>query len=111
MQERLVLEKVQMPPRLVRGVMQRTATLRTVLGRAGEPGTTLEVQIQIQLSPLDVELGPYHPPRPAEPQRRSEQAQLIHTPATPCYATITDSHAANETITPSSTHHAETTHT
>jgi len=26
-----------------------------------------------------------------------------------CYATITDSHAANETITPSSTRHAETT--
>jgi hypothetical protein len=30
-------------------------------------------------------------------------------PLCPCYATITDSHAANETITPSSTHHAGTT--
>jgi hypothetical protein len=28
---------------------------------------------------------------------------------TPCYVTITDSHAANETITPSSTRHAGTT--
>jgi hypothetical protein len=30
---------------------------------------------------------------------------------TPCYATITDSHAANETITSSSTRHAGTIHT
>jgi hypothetical protein len=49
--------------------------------------------------------------RPAQPQRRREQPQLIHTPTTPCYATITDSHAANETTTPSSTRHAGTTPT
>jgi hypothetical protein len=91
--------------------MHRTATLGTVPGRTREPGTTVETQIQIQLSGLGVELAARHPPRPAEPQRRREQPQLIHTPTTPCYATITDSHAANETITPSSTRHAETTPT
>jgi hypothetical protein len=109
MQERLMLKKVQMPPRLLRAVMHRTTTVRTVPGRARKPGTTLKLQIQIQLSGLGVELGPYHPPRPAQPQRRREQPQLIHTPTTPCYATITDSHAPNETLTPSSTRHAETT--
>jgi hypothetical protein len=65
-----------------------------------------------QLCGLDaVELGPRHPPRPAQPQRRREQPQLIHTPTAPCYATITDSRTANETTTPSSTRHAGTTHT
>jgi hypothetical protein len=48
-QERLVLEEVQMPPRLLHGIMHRTATVRTVLGRAREPGTTIKGQVQIQL--------------------------------------------------------------
>jgi hypothetical protein len=89
--------------------MHRTVTLHALLGRTPEPGTTITTQIQIQLGSLGIELGPRHPPRPAEPQRRGEQPQLIHTPMTPCYATITDSHAANETITPSSTRHTATT--
>jgi len=109
MQQRPMLEKVQMPPRLVHGVMHRAATVGTLLGRTPKPGTTLEVQVQIQLGSLGVELAAYHPPRPTQPQRRGEQPQLIHTPTTPCYATITDSHAANETTTTSSTRHAETT--
>jgi hypothetical protein len=36
----------------------------------------------IQLGRLDIELGPHHPPRLAQPQRRREQPQLIHTPVT-----------------------------
>ena len=43
MQERLVLKEVQMPPRLLHRVMHRTATMRAVLGRACEPGTTSKV--------------------------------------------------------------------
>ncbi len=91
--------------------MHRTVTVRAILGRTPEPGTTIKTQIQIQLGRLGIELGPRHPPRPAQPQRRGEQPQLIHTPTTPCYETVTDSHAANEMITPSSTRHAATTPT
>ena len=108
-QQRPMLEKIQMPPRLVHRVMHRTRTLRAVLGRTPEPGPTIKTQIQIQLGGLGVEPAPDHPPRPAQPQRRHEQPQLIHTPATPSYATITDNHTANETITPSSTRHTGTT--
>jgi len=100
-----------MPPGVLRAVMHRTTILRTVPGRAGEPGTALEIEGQIQPGPLRVELAAHHPPRPAQPQRRREQPQLIHTPTTPCYATITDSHAPNETPTPSSTRHAAPTPT
>jgi hypothetical protein len=48
-QERLVLEEVQVPPGVLRAVVHRTGPLCTVLGRAGEPGTSLEIQVQIQL--------------------------------------------------------------
>jgi hypothetical protein len=75
MQERLCWEKVQMPPRPLRGVMQRVATVDTVPGRAGEARATLEVQVQVQLGGLSVELAARHPPRPAHPQRRREQKQ------------------------------------
>ena len=86
--------------------------LRTTLGRTpDEPGTTIKIRIQIQLGPLGIELAARHPLRPAQPQRRCEQAQLIHTLTTPCRATITDSHTANETIAPSSIRHAGTTPT
>ncbi len=81
-----------MPPRLVHSVMHRTVTVRALLGRTPEPGTTIKPQIQIQLGNLGVELSPCHPPRPAQPQRRSKQPQLIHTlqpPATRPSRTVT----------------------
>ena len=34
---------------------------------------------------------------------------ILFFPLSPCYVTITDSHTANETISPSSTRHAGTT--
>ena len=68
MQQRLVLKEVQVPPRLGRGVVHRTPAVSTVLGRTGEPGTTTELQIQIQPGLLRVELGPRHPPRRGQPQ-------------------------------------------
>jgi hypothetical protein len=64
MQKRPVLEKVQMPPRPLHGVMHWTAPLRTVLGRTREPGTTIKAQIQVQLGGLGIELAARHPPRP-----------------------------------------------
>ena len=82
MQERLVLKEVQVPPRLVRSVVHRAATVRAARGRTGKPGTTTELQVQIQPGLLRVELGARHPPRLAQPQRRREQPQLVHTDST-----------------------------
>ena len=61
MQQRPMLEKVQMPPRLLHRVMHRTTTMRAILGRTPEPSTTITIQIQIQLGGLGAELGPRHP--------------------------------------------------
>jgi len=80
MLQRLVPEEVQMPPRLVRGVMHRAGIVRAAPGWTGKPGAPIELQVQVQPGLLRIELGARHPPRPAHPQRRREQAQLVHTP-------------------------------
>ena len=102
-----MLKEVQVPPRLVRGVVHRTGAVSAVRGRTGEPGTTAELQVQIQPGLLRVELGARYPPRLAQPQRRREQPQLVHR-LDLFHATVTDGHAVNETIFPPSTRHAGT---
>ena len=102
-----MLKEVQVPPRLVRSVVHRAATVRAARGRTGKPGTTTELQVQIQPGLLRVELGARHPPRLAQPQRRREQPQLVHR-LDLFHATVTDGHAVNETIFPPSTRHAGT---
>ena len=82
MQQRLVPEEVQVPPRLVRGVVHRAGIVPAARGRTGEPGTPVELQVQVQPGLLRVELGTCHPPRPSQPQRRREQPQLVHTDQT-----------------------------
>jgi hypothetical protein len=80
MQQRLVLEEVQMPPRLVRSVVHPAGIVRATPDRTGEPGTPIELKVQVQPGLLRIELSARHPPRPGQPQRRREQAQLVHTP-------------------------------
>ena len=81
-QERLVLEEIQMPPRLVVGVMHRAPIPPTAGLRAGEPGTARVAHMKIQPASVLGEDGVGHPPRLTQPQRRGEQPQLarVHLP-------------------------------
>ncbi len=109
MQERLVLEKVQMPPRLVAVSCSGQAPCAQPL--AGHANRAPRSKSRYRSSWVRSASNSLRVTRhgPLNPNAAVNNLQLSHTPTTPCYATITDSHAANETITPSSTRHAGTT--
>ena len=78
-QVRLVLEEVQMTPRLGLGVVHRARRLVTL--RTGKPGTTGKVDAQIHPALLGVERGLDHPPRLDHPQPGRKHLELVHTTA------------------------------
>src|SRR5690606_3696901 len=74
--ERLVLEEVQVSPRLLARVV-RLAALRTTL-RAGERTARLEIDIQIQLPRRRIELRARNAPRPGKVQGLLKQVGVTH---------------------------------
>ena len=68
-QQRAMLEEVQMPPRLVLRVVDRAALASAF--RAGEPAPARKIHVQIELAILDRKLAARHLPR-----RRQTQGQL-----------------------------------
>ena len=84
--ERLVLEEVQMPPHALPRVMHRTRGLAAPRFRAGEPRTRREPDRDMQFPPavlLVTELHARHPPRVRQLQGGGEQRRGIHTPKLP----------------------------
>src|SRR5208337_4403061 len=75
-QERAVLEEVQMPPRLVLRVVNR-ATLAAAL-RAGEPAPTRKIHVQIEPTILDRKLAARHHPRRPQPKGQLEKIGVSH---------------------------------
>ena len=83
--ERLVLEEVQMPPHALPRVMHRTRGLAAPRFRAGEPRTRREPDRDMQFPSavlLVTELHARHPPRVRQLQGGGEQRRGIHTPQT-----------------------------
>src|SRR5208283_4121154 len=76
--ERAMLEEVQMPPRLVLRVVNRT-TLASAL-RAGEPAPTRKIHVQIEPTILDRKLGSRHHPRRLQPKGQLEKIGVSHRP-------------------------------
>ena len=84
--ERLVLEEVQMPPHALPRVMHRTRGLAAPRFRAGEPRTRREPDRDMQFPSavlLVTELHARHPPRVRQLQGGGEQRRGIHTPKLP----------------------------
>lgn len=84
--ERLVLEEVQMPPHALPRVMHRTRGLAAPRFRAGEPRTRREPDRDMQFPSavlLVAELHARHPPRVRQLQGGGEQRRGIHTPKLP----------------------------
>jgi len=79
-QVRLMLKEVQMPPRLLLGVMHLQP--RPVALRAREPRSLREVEPQIQPLGLRVELDAQHLPRVAQPERGLEENKILRLHAT-----------------------------
>ena len=75
-QVRLVLEEVEVPPRLVRRVVDRAGSL-VALGtcEARSPG---EVEVQVEAVAGGVEVHGHHSPRVLQSQRGLEQLQVVH---------------------------------
>jgi hypothetical protein len=77
-QEGLVLEEVQVTPRLLRRVVD-LATGGVAL-RASEARAPLEIDAQLKAPLTGIEGRPHHPPRLAQPQRRLKQLDISHRP-------------------------------
>src|SRR5271166_4149215 len=75
-QQRAMLEEVQMPPRLVLRVVNRT-TLASAL-RAGEPAPTRKIHVQIEPTILDRKLAARHHPRRLQPKGQLEKIGVSH---------------------------------
>src|SRR5690625_1578019 len=72
----LVLEEVEVTPRLLRGVV-RGALLLPAL-RAGEPSAPAEVEVEVEPLDLRIELGTLHEPRALEPKSHLEEIHVPH---------------------------------
>ena len=75
-QQRAMLEEVQMPPRFILRVVNR-ATLASALG-AGEPAPARKVHIQIEPTILDRKLATRHRPRRLQPKGQLEKIGVSH---------------------------------
>ena len=75
-QERAMLEEVQMPPRLVLRVVN-PATLAPAL-RARKPAPTRKIHVQIKPAILDRKLAPRHHPRRLQPKGQLEKISVSH---------------------------------
>ena len=75
-QQRAMLEEVQMPPRLVLRVVNR-ATLASALG-AGEPAPARKIHMQIEPPVLDRKLATRHRPRRLQPKGQLEKIGVSH---------------------------------
>ncbi len=75
-QERAVLEEVQMPPGLLLRVVNR-ATLAAALG-AGEPAPARKIHVQIELTIRDRKRAPRHRPRRLQPKGQLEKIGVSH---------------------------------
>src|SRR5450432_563811 len=82
-----MLEEVQVPPRLLLGVMHLHP--RPVALRASKPGALRKVDPQIQPLGLNIELDARDPPRIAQPERSLEQNKILRLHPT---APIIDDH-------------------
>src|SRR5271165_4275504 len=71
-----MLEEVQMPPRLVLRVVNRT-TLASALS-AGEPAPTRKIHVQIELTIPDRKLAARHHPRRLQPKGQLEKIGVSH---------------------------------
>src|SRR5208283_4107147 len=77
-QQRAVLEEVQMPPRLVLRVVNR-ATLAAAL-RTPKPAPTRKIHVQIEPAILDRKLAARHHPRRLQPKGQLEKIGVSHPP-------------------------------
>src|SRR5208282_4928088 len=75
-QERAVLEEVEMPPRLVLRVVN-PATLAPAL-RARKPAPTRKIHVQIKPAILDRKLAARHHPRRLQPKGQLEKIGVSH---------------------------------
>src|SRR5208337_1895984 len=75
-QQRAMLEEVQMPPRLVLRVVNCT-TLASALS-AGEPAPTRKIHVQIEPTILDRKLATRHRPRRLQPKGQLEKIGVSH---------------------------------
>ncbi len=71
-----MLEEVQMPPRLVLRVVNRT-TLASALS-AGEPAPAWKIHVQIEPTILDRKLATRHHPRRLQPKGQLEKIGVSH---------------------------------
>jgi hypothetical protein len=70
-----MLKEVQMPPRLLLGVLHRATRPLTL--RAREPGSLREIEPEIQPLTLTIELDTRDVPRVAQPERCLEQKKIL----------------------------------
>ena len=78
MQQRAMLEEVQMPPRLILRVVNCT-TLASALS-AGEPAPTRKIHVQIELTIPNRKLAARHHPRRLQPKGQLEKIGVSHPP-------------------------------
>src|SRR5947209_368284 len=77
-EDRMELEKVQMPPAALFGVVGLTASL-AALG-AGKGATTFEVDTDIQLTLVGVQIVAHHDPWLVETESEGEEVFAVHAP-------------------------------
>src|SRR5664279_5622189 len=75
-QERLVLEEIQVPPRLVLRVVHRAGTLIAARHRTPETRAPREVQVQIQPALRHVEIRTDHPPPSPNPKAALNRSRV-----------------------------------
>ncbi len=75
-QQRAMLEEIQMPPRFILRVVNR-ATLAPALG-AGEPAPARKIHIQIEPTILDRKFATRHRPRRLQPKGQLEKIGVSH---------------------------------
>src|ERR1700681_4315007 len=99
-QARLMLEEVQMPPRLLLGVVRLER--RPVALRAAERRTTRKIDPQIQPLGLRIELDARDLPRIAQPERSLEEKKILRLhPTAPI---IDDQKPRRQSTSPDATH-------
>ena len=76
MQERLVLEEVEVPPRLHGGVVHGTVGLGAV--RAREAAALREIDLDIETTSLDIEIGRLDHPRRHKAESELQQVGVAH---------------------------------
>jgi hypothetical protein len=95
-----MLEEVQVPPRLLLGVLHRATHPLTL--RAREPRALLEIDPQIQPLALRIELDARDLPRVAQPQHCLEQKKILRLhPTAPI---IDDQKPGRQSTGPDATH-------